>query len=172
MASAAGVILIPYTPTFSSQLGKELMSLRNDDEFIDFTVISGRKKFPCHRLMLAANSPVLKAMLKSKMSETTKKELALNNISPEVLKVLLQYMYTGEGAIPEELLKDLIEAADFLQLHQLKKFCIEQVPSVLKPINAISWFRLAEKMAIKEIRLHVLTCWLLSLMRCTRVMSS
>ena len=154
MASVSSVILIPYTPIFSSQLGKELMSLRNDEQFRDFTITSGQQKFSCHRLMLAANSPVLKAMLKSNMDEANKKEIPLNNISPEVLKVVLQYMYTGEGAIPEGLLKDFIEAADYLDLPQLKKFCIEQVPSVLKPINAISWFRFSEKIPLKDAQLQ------------------
>ena len=52
-------------------------------------------------------------------------------------------MYTGKGVIPQKHLQQFIRAADFLQLLELKQFCIEQVPSVLKPENVISWFRLA-----------------------------
>ena len=68
------------------------MSLRNDEDFMDFSVTSEGKTFPCHRLLLAASSPVFKVMVKARLREN-KTELNLQNIQSAVLGVLLEYMH-------------------------------------------------------------------------------
>ena len=99
-------ILISRTTTFSSRLCEELLTLHNDSDLTDFTLKTNGKAVECHRVIMAANSPVLKAMLKSKMKETSQKQMNLDNISPQAMNVVVRYMYTGEARIPRETLKD------------------------------------------------------------------
>ena len=146
-------VMIPFTrsSSFSSRLGDELMSLGNDDHFTDFTIISGEEKLACHKVLLAANSPVLKAMIKSNMRESKTNELHLDDIPPVVIKVLLEYMYKGEMTVPEKHLADLFEAANFLQLIELKKICLEKIIVNVRPENVIAWFKFAGKMELQDL---------------------
>ena len=144
-------IILLRTAAFSSMLGQELEILRKDNNFTDFTLKSQDKVIECHRVIIAAISPVLKAMLKSQMKETTEKQIELNNISPQALDILVQYIYTGETRIPKGTLMDVIEAADFLQMDELKQMCLEQASPVIQPNNVISWFKLSDKMNLSEL---------------------
>ena len=79
-------VIISKTSTSSSELSKESNILRNDDLFTDFTLKSGSRVLKCHRAIIAAASPVLKAMLQSKMKEATEMQMTLDIISPQTLK--------------------------------------------------------------------------------------
>jgi hypothetical protein len=48
-----------------------------------------------HRFMLMAASPIFKAMFLSDMAESTSGEVSLEDTSPDVMKGLLAYIYTG-----------------------------------------------------------------------------
>ena len=147
-------IILSRTAAFSSMLGQELETLRKDVDFTDFTLKSQDKVIECHRAVIAVNSPVLKAMLKSQMKETTQKQIELNNISPPAMDKLVEYMYTGKARIRKENLKDVVEAADFLQMNELKQMCIYKVPAVLQPNNVTSWLDLSDKMNLTELHTH------------------
>ena len=75
-------IVISRTETFSDRLIKKLETLRNENNFTDFTLKTGDKVVECHRAVIAANNPVLKAMLKSETNEGTEKQFELNNNIP------------------------------------------------------------------------------------------
>ena len=151
MAGADDMIRFTRSGNFSSRLGAELLSLREDDQFTDFTIICGEERLACHKVLLAANSPMLKAMIKANMKETKTKEIHLDSIPAPVMKILLQYMCTGEFQVPEKDLMDLIEAVNFLQLLELKQYCQEKVVAIVKPENAIAWFKFASKMNLNDV---------------------
>ena len=135
-------VVIKRTTAFSETLIDELLASLHDETFTDFKLKTGDKVMQCHRLVIAAISPVLKAMLKSQMREATEKQIKLDNISPRVLNILLNYMYCGEARIPKETLKEVVEAADFLQLDELKQMCVDQAPPIIQPDNVLGWFKL------------------------------
>ena len=145
-------ILISRTTAFSSRLLEELVTLHNDADLTDFSLNTGGKTIECHRVILAANSPVLKAMLKSKMKEASQNQMDLDNIFPQVLDIVVRYMYTGEARIPREALKDVIAAADYLQMYELTQICIERSPPVIQPNNVISWFKLSDMMNLQQLK--------------------
>ena len=151
MVSDNELICFQRSHNQTSKLGIELKSLRSDEVFTDFTIISEDERLPCHKVLLAANSSMLKAMIKSNMVEAKTNQLHLNSISPPVIRVLLDYMYTGEIAVSEDIFMDLIEAANYLQLLELKQFCLNKVASLLKPENVIAWFKFAGMMDFKDI---------------------
>ena len=142
-------IVISRTAAFSDRLSQELETLCNN--FTDVTLRTGDKVVKCHRLIIAANSPVLKAMLKSQMKDTTEKQIKLNNISPQAMDNIVEYMYSGKTRIAKETLMDIIEAADYLLMDDLKQVCIDQAPAVLQPSNAISWFKFSDKMNLTDL---------------------
>eukprot|EP00092_Neocalanus_flemingeri_P070546 GFUD01086610.1.p1 GENE.GFUD01086610.1~~GFUD01086610.1.p1 ORF type:complete len:167 (-),score=45.92 GFUD01086610.1:461-961(-) len=60
-----------------------------DKIFSDFTLISNDKKaFPCHKIVLASQSPVMQKMLNSGMKEATKQKLEIKDYDSELLAAI------------------------------------------------------------------------------------
>ena len=136
----------------SDRFSQELRTLCIDKDFTDFTLKTGAKEVDCHRVIIAANSPVLKGMLRSQMKETIEKQIELNNISPEAMENIVEYMYSGQITIYEEdTLMDIMEAADFLLMDELKQMCIQQACALLQPSNVIIWSKFSTKLDLTEL---------------------
>ena len=149
MACISDAVLISRTSSFSSSIFHELFNLRTD--FTDFQLRTGDTRVNCHRLVIAANSPVLKQMLKSPMRESAKGHVLLNSISPRILDILIEYMYCGEVIIPKKRITYMLQAADYLQMYELRRLCLEQFPTVVCTDNVISWFKIAGKLNLQNI---------------------
>ena len=156
MDDAEDNISVSRSDAYSSCLATELTLLREEEELTDFTITSGSRSFRCHRLMLAASSPVLKAMLRSQMSETIKEAMTLDEISGDVIQIILNYMYTGQINIPVSHLFDVLEAANFLQMLELKKICMKEASMRLAPHDILQFFTIADRMGSKEMTSQ---CW-------------
>ena len=74
------MITITRSEKYSAFVGKQLMSMKEDGSFSDFGITVNEKTFPCHKLMLAVHSPVLRAMMKSDMVEAAKQSASLDDI--------------------------------------------------------------------------------------------
>ena len=154
-------VRVSRTPLYSSRIANQFQQLRLDDEMTDFTIRSGKQTFNCHKVILAGNSPVLHAMVRSGMTEASSNQADINTIPPAVMELALDYMYKGEVVIPHEHLQQTIEAADYLQLLELKEICLGDVAPALKPSNIVSWSKLADRLNIEELK-----------SKCVEIMSS
>ncbi len=135
----------PRNDAYSARMAGQFLQLKRDGELTDFTIQCGEKSFQCHKVILAACSPVLKAMIMSDMAETTKQQVQLD-IPSDIMQLLLDYMYTGDASVPNKLLQSTIKACDYLQLMELKMTCLTKAATVCAPDNVISWFKLAESL--------------------------
>ena len=126
-------VLISRTTAFVSQLCEQLDTLYTDADLTDFTLIACGKEYKCHRVILAANSPMFKRMLKTPMREMSSNEMILDCISPQAVESILAYMYTGQARIPRESLKEVMLGADYFQMDELKRICDEKAPPVIQP---------------------------------------
>ena len=87
--------------------------------------------------MLAARSPVFRAMFMADMAEKKTKKVDIKDLHPEVLLVLLTFIYTGEIPEFDEDVKDILAAADQYQLDQLKSACVDHLCKNLDVKNCI-----------------------------------
>ena len=55
----------------------------------------GRAELACHTNILAARSPVFRAMFKHDTAEARNKVVEMTDIEPEVAQEMLHYIYTG-----------------------------------------------------------------------------
>ena len=71
---------------------------RNESQFIDVRLKVGEDIFPAHRIVLAASSNYFYAMFTDGMKESSQEviELKDESISSDVLKILLDSIYTGD----------------------------------------------------------------------------
>ena len=143
-----GMVTFTRTEKYSSSMAKELKDMKEDHFLSDFQITIDDKPIPCHKLILAAHSPVIKGMFRSNMSEVAKQSMTLNHIKPDIMKILLDYMYSGRVTFHIDQLEGVIAACNYLQLTDLQTMCVAEVPSTLKPDNAISWMQLGNQLDI------------------------
>eukprot|EP00092_Neocalanus_flemingeri_P040433 GFUD01044034.1.p1 GENE.GFUD01044034.1~~GFUD01044034.1.p1 ORF type:complete len:328 (+),score=70.64 GFUD01044034.1:51-1034(+) len=91
-----------------------LLKMYEDKDFTDFSVVCNGKPFLCHKAILAARSPVFKAMMESNMKEANDAIVELKNCTEVVAKSFVKFFYTGQ--VDEEVLKE--NAASFLDLSE------------------------------------------------------
>ena len=138
---------------YSSHMAEEFLQMRNELILMDFRVkLKNKFLLPCHRLILAANSPVLKAMLTSNMVEASQQKVELDHIDVDTMQILLDYMYSGNVKFHKDQLMDIISACDYLQMTELKQMCVDQVPVILEPANVILWLELAMTLDFPKIQ--------------------
>ena len=147
-----GMITFTRTKKYSSNMAKELMEMKEDRFLSDFQISIDDKPIPCNKLILATHSPVIKGMFRSNMSEVAKQSMTLNHIKPGIMKILLDYMYSGTVTFHTDQLEGVIAACNYLQMTELQKMCVAEVPSTLKPDNAISWMQLGNQLDIADFK--------------------
>ena len=84
----------------------------------------------------------------SKIVEGTQHEVTMDNISPDVMELLMEYIYKGTIHIPNEHLLSAFEACDYFQMLELRALCVNQAPKVINTSNIISWQRLAHTLKV------------------------
>ena len=138
-----------------SHLVKELVALRSAGELFDYVIKGTKESFHFHSLVLALVSPMFRAMLRSEMSESAKKEATFPSIPDNIIAKVIDYAYNGSCLLSQDHLMDLVKAAHYLQMSKLLKMCEKQIATVLQPSNCIPWLQLADKLQLTTIMLKV-----------------
>ena len=131
--------LIELKSKGKTEAREQIENLFNDKETSDMKIECGGEVFNCHRAILLARSDVFRAMFQAKMQETISRKVPITDISSDVIKGLLQYIYTG--ATDENILKEksgeLLYAAEKYQMTSLKKICELQLCLTLEVGNSV-----------------------------------
>ncbi|KAG5671344.1 hypothetical protein PVAND_001547 [Polypedilum vanderplanki] len=118
----------------------------NSREFSDFTCISSDgKRFPIHRNILAAQSPVFEKMLKTNMSKNKSKTIRIKDVDGDTFLELLKFIYTREVENLKNVASSLIYAAEKYEINELKKLCTESLIENLSVDNALETLILADR---------------------------
>ncbi|KAM6171782.1 kelch-like protein 38 [Erethizon dorsatum] len=148
---------------FSSDLLKQLNSLRQNRILTDVCVCAGNWEVPCHRNVLASSSPYFRAMFCSNFRESSEAKVQLKGISWMALEQVVSYVYTGEACITAGNVLPLMEAASMLQYPRLFEACSSYLQSQLAPSNCLGMIRLSEILSCetlkKKAREVALTCF-------------
>jgi len=111
--------------------------LYRDSEFVDVTLVVGEREFRCHRNVLAISSPFFMALFSTAMSESGQEKISLKELDQLTMELVLDYIYTGEVALAEDTVQDLLSAANRFQLIFRKLLTIieKEVLSFLLTVN-------------------------------------
>ena len=121
----------------NSQIGK----------FSDVQITCGEEVFHCHRSILSVRSPVFEAMFESDMLEKNSRSAEIKDIKPDVVKEMLHFIYNGATStenLMDEIMKNLLGAAEQYQLNLLKNKCEEKLCSILEVSNSVELLVLAD----------------------------
>ncbi|XP_070494516.1 TD and POZ domain-containing protein 2-like isoform X1 [Chironomus tepperi] len=124
----------------------ELYKLFEAKAFTDFTIIcSDGKEIQAHRCILAANSPVLNAMLQTQMMESISNKLVVSDISGDVMEEIMKFMYTQDDSLLYTVnLRDIYYVAEKYQIAKLKEKCISYIVDFMTVRNVLQYFMLGE----------------------------
>jgi len=110
------------------QFVQNLSKLRSAENLSDVKVICKGKVFPCHKLVLSAQSPVLKTFLTGDTKENRENRIVIKDSTPNAVELMLDYLYTGDvPIIAQDVVRDLLQLCDKYELLQLKEVCGESI---------------------------------------------
>ena len=121
-------------------------NIRDDKILTDFTVVSQEgERFPCHRLFLATQSPVMMAMMTHDMKEKQESELNLKH-NEEVVMHFVDFFYTGKVSpkVLEENVESFLGLAESYDLKPLKDQTEEAAIKKLTVENMLATFAVAD----------------------------
>ena len=128
-----------------------LNALWQQRKLCDLDILVEDRKFHAHRVILAASSPCLDAMLTGKFSEGSADSITLEDLSADSFACVLDFLYTRSCTVPSSLLQSILEAACRLQIADLQKATEQAVIERLSPGSCVSSWQLAEALSLTSL---------------------
>jgi hypothetical protein len=132
----------------------DLMGLLGDTEQADFVLKCGGQQVPCHRNILGARSSAFRQMLASNMAE--KGEVEIDDVKPEILRKVVEFIYTGEVGVMAGRAVELLYAADKYGLEDLVRLCAAECRGEVTPASAARILLLADRHQLSGLKQVVL----------------
>jgi hypothetical protein len=156
MGSENPVKGVPIDEVYRGKLYKSMNGFRKQEILCDTILIVEEHKFAAHKNILAASSPYFLGLFTTELRGHSKgipQVVQLEGFDGSIMEVLLNYIYTGEARLTEENVRELVFAADYLLINDLKTKGSEFMETNLTPENCLSVRAFAEKYDCKELLL-------------------
>ncbi|XP_074272585.1 BTB/POZ domain-containing protein At4g08455 [Silene latifolia] len=130
---------------------------RNRSSFSDVVLVASDEfeanpvPVPAHKAVLASRSPVFKAMLEIEMEESRSGTINISDVSYDALRSFVNYLYTGEACLDEQMGYDLLVLAEKYEVKHLKTYCERFLVSKLNWDNAVASFSFAHQHNAKQL---------------------
>ena len=103
--------------------------------FNDVIIKVQNKTFLANRMVLSCYSKFFEKTFQVEMKEKYENSLTIHNISTKSMQTIIDFIYTGKIVIDNGNVMDLLSAADYLLMDEVKKYCFEFLASVLNIEN-------------------------------------
>ncbi|KAL7286216.1 hypothetical protein TKK_0019512 [Trichogramma kaykai] len=114
---------------------------------------AGGKEIPAHRVVLAAASPVFKAMFSHDMLENKSQSVDMIDVSFETVVEFLRYIYTGRIKNNEITLSiELLTTSEKYQLELLKNACEKILSSTLSTENSLEMLKISDTYSANHLK--------------------
>ena len=120
---------------------------RNNGSFNDVIIQTNFGTISANRMILSCCSRFFEAMFDSEMKEKYQNPVQIHEVDGAAVKLVIDFMYSGEVKITSENVMKLIAASDYLQVAEVKRFCFEFLESILSSDN---WFAVYNAAKIYE----------------------
>ena len=138
-------ITIQVEKDYRRNIADSFSRFQNERKFWDCKVIVGTETLYCHSVIVSSLSEVIEEMIETKIRNGSEKAVTFEDIKPDVMRNLTNYMYTGCVNIPKELVLEVVQVCDELKITDLKERCLYRVPEILSPQIATGWMLYAHK---------------------------
>lgn len=127
----------PVQKRLSVQTCNVLTELRQTGQLCDAVLKVDNEEFMVHRAIMSACSPYFRALFTNDMFGADKREVIIPGVSPEIMKIIIDYAYTREAPIGGENVEKLLPAADQFHVMGLVKACSDYLINQLSPENCV-----------------------------------
>ncbi|XP_077583492.1 kelch-like protein 9 [Stigmatopora nigra] len=152
----------PLSKVFSSiEHGSAVLQglniFRSSDVLCDVVLLPGdsQETFPVHRVIMASSSDYFKAMFTGGMRETDMREIKLHGVTKLGLKNILDFIYTSKVSLDMTNLQDTLEAANFLQVIPVLRFCNQLLSSEITIDNCVEVEGIASDLILEDVQKNV-----------------
>ncbi|XP_041867434.1 kelch-like protein 7 [Melanotaenia boesemani] len=127
-------------------------NLRKQGTLCDVTLVVQGKHLPAHRIVLAAASHVFSLMFTTRMMESMSHEVELRSAEPEIIELLIEFIYTARISVNSSNVQSLLDAANQYQIEPVKKMCVEFLKGQIDATNCLGISTLADCMDCPELK--------------------
>lgn len=99
----------------------------------------------------ASRSPVFRAMLENEMEESLSGTVKISDVSYDALRAFINFLYTAEACLDEQMACDLLVLGEKYQVKHLKTYCEKFMVSKLNWENALLSFAFAHQHNAKNL---------------------
>ncbi|XP_057649838.1 speckle-type POZ protein-like [Chionomys nivalis] len=161
-------ILVPYSYSIphdsmekriqgpKGPLGDDLGELWKNSSFTDCCLVVAGQEFRAHKAILAARSPVFRAMFEQDTEESRKNRIEIHDLKTEVFKAMMDFIYTGKEPVLYNIADAVLAAADKYSLERLKVMCESALCRDLSVKNAAYTLVLADLHSTRQLKTQVL----------------
>ena len=137
----------------AADFGKLLDS--GEDADVTFELTDGQT-LKAHGAFLKARSRVFSAMLRNQMQESSSGVIKIEDVSYEVMKRILTFIYTGKLDNKwGEMIQEIVYAANKYELLTLLKFCDENLAATCTPETAWNLMDFAKLHGMKTAQVEI-----------------
>jgi len=132
---------------FSILMDGDKMDTRDlllSQDYSDFTILCGTKKYSAHRVVLASKSLVFKAMFSNVMRETKTGNVKIVDAESEIVEEFLRFIYTGEVQNLKKNAAGLFTIADKYDVGDLKMLTEHYLIEKITIMNVLEQYRLGK----------------------------
>ncbi|CAH2225821.1 kelch 35 [Pelobates cultripes] len=134
-----------------SDMLQNLNIYRKSGVFTDVILHIDGHDFPCHRVILSANSSYFRAMFGGSHKESSLNVVPVQKISASIMSLLLDYMYGGSLTIEEDNVEGILQASDMLHIYRLRDACVKFLENQLHPCNCVGIMKFADSFSIASL---------------------
>ncbi|XP_034732033.1 kelch-like protein 10 [Etheostoma cragini] len=115
--------------------------LRLEQELCDAVIRVDNVEFPTHKIILCNCSPYFKALF-THWSTPDSRVFDIPNLSPDTMKLIIEFAYTGFVPVTQDIVQELFIAADRFNVVGIIQACCDLLEKQLTPQNCIGiwWF--------------------------------
>ena len=141
----------------ANQHVRHVHNLRAHMKSYDINLIAGNKKFPVHRVIMAAHSKRLEELFESNEVENQKENyLDLQNVSEAGLDAIITFVYDGHLKINQNNAEDIFSAATYLQMETVVDLSSKYLNECLTKNNYKPILDIATRLNLTEMRKKIL----------------
>ncbi|XP_078524395.1 kelch-like protein 23 [Lissotriton helveticus] len=122
-----------------------------EDPSPDAVLQVGPRRFRVHRRALASHSRYFEALFYGGAKESSQRHIVLSGVDVEAFKLLLGFVQTARVALTRDNVSSVLETADFLQFHRVKRLCVKFLEKELHVSNCLDMMSYAQQFACPEL---------------------
>lgn len=121
-------------------------NLWREKSLCDVKLVCKNEEILAHKAMLMIYSDYFKAMFTIGLTESSElmPEIKFDETSPDALKSLIMYMYTGSLTVTKETVQDIVVLTDLLQMNDIKEQSCQFIEANLEATNCLGIWDFAE----------------------------